>query len=347
MALTPEQYEARKSGIGASEVAAVLGLSSWAKKIDVYAEKRGLTGPVAETEAMEIGSLQEPTVAELFRRRTGGRVITVSEFVRTDYAIRFFSAAERDEAEKLGILRNDKTAPLFASCDRFAEFADGLVAVELKSVGLNNAWKWGDTGTDKYPVEYWIQVQAQLAVTGLATGYLCALIGNEFRYYRIERDDVFIRAAIDKIKTFWDNHVMTGEAPGEIDDSPAWRLILKERFPEAAKDKKAVETISDDDPVMSDAVKAARLFSEGKKWLETAKTKLQERIGNGRTIRNALAAATLVSSDKPTTKTDWKALAMSLGATPEQIKNHTTAGEPRAPYVKLTIKGEDDNESAD
>ena len=39
--LTTEQLEARKKGIGGSDVASILGLSPWKSQYQLYLEKRG------------------------------------------------------------------------------------------------------------------------------------------------------------------------------------------------------------------------------------------------------------------------------------------------------------------
>ena len=43
----------RRTGIGSSDIAGVLGLSPWASPYTVWADKRGRVPPVEQTEAME------------------------------------------------------------------------------------------------------------------------------------------------------------------------------------------------------------------------------------------------------------------------------------------------------
>lgn len=341
--LTPEQQAERLKGIGASEVAAVCGLSPWRKPVDIYAVKRGLIAPFEGNEFTKHGNGLEPYICQQFEEATGAKMLTVAEYCGTPEALERFGSDEIAYAIKYGMLRSPATAPVFASPDRIARFADGLCCVEAKNVGERQSDKWGDTSSDKYPVEYYIQVQSQLAVTGLKTGYLCAFIGgNDFRWYRIERDAETIRMLIDRCKTFWDNHVLTGEPPGEINDSAAWKAVLKDRFPTAGKNKKSVVTVPDDDPDMMEAVDAARSMKALKVRLETAKNRLQERIGDGYKIENATLSAVLVASDKPTVSTDWKAACKEANVPADIIARHTKTGEPKAPYVKLTVGGDED-----
>lgn len=340
--LTPEQQAERLKGIGASEVAAVCGFG-WDKPIDIYAVKRGLIGPKVETEPMRHGNGLEPYIVSCFESETKAKILTVAEYCQTREANEHFSGAELAYALKFGMLTTPVTAPVFASPDRIARFADGLCAVEAKNVGAPMGFKWGPTGGDKFPTEYYIQVQAQLAVTRLNVGFLCALIGgNDFRWYRIERDNDTIRMLIDRCKTFWDNHVLPGIPPGEINDSAAWKAVLKDRFPAAGKNKKSVVTVPDDDPDMMEAVDAARSMKALKVRLETAKNRLQERIGDGYKIENATLSAVLVASDKPTVSTDWKAACKEANVPADIIARHTKTGEPKASYVKLTVEWDED-----
>ena len=64
--MTPEQIAERKSGIGGSDLACVLGLSPWRSPVDVWLEKTGQNAvAVEETPAMYWGSQLEELVADL------------------------------------------------------------------------------------------------------------------------------------------------------------------------------------------------------------------------------------------------------------------------------------------
>ena len=67
-------HEARKSGLGGSDIAAVLGLSKWASPMDVWYQKRGLVDPLEESNAMRRGRLLEPAIAEWYAEETGLQV---------------------------------------------------------------------------------------------------------------------------------------------------------------------------------------------------------------------------------------------------------------------------------
>ena len=71
MSLTPQQLAERKNYIGASESAAVLGLSPFQSAADLYFEKVGDVEPRPATEAMESGTRLEPVIIDWCAARLG------------------------------------------------------------------------------------------------------------------------------------------------------------------------------------------------------------------------------------------------------------------------------------
>jgi putative phage-type endonuclease len=68
-----EWLAARRTGIGGSDIAAILGLSPWRTPLDVYRDKvDGAEQP--ETEAMRWGRLLEDVIAREYAVRAGVRI---------------------------------------------------------------------------------------------------------------------------------------------------------------------------------------------------------------------------------------------------------------------------------
>ena len=55
--------DVRKTGIGGSDVAAVLGISPWKSPLDVFLDKTGKSAPEPENDAMYWGTRLETLVA--------------------------------------------------------------------------------------------------------------------------------------------------------------------------------------------------------------------------------------------------------------------------------------------
>lgn len=168
----------RRTGIGSSDIAGILGLSPWATPYTVWADKRGLVPPVDETEAMEIGTALEEPIARLFQRRHGRPVRRVR-----------------------AILRHPEYPFALANLDRITD--GGKAVVEIKATSQ----RW-----DRVPDHYVVQVQWQLAVTGLPLGYLVPLAGTRLEPVTIRRDDELIADMLAAAEHFW-HQVQEGIEP--------------------------------------------------------------------------------------------------------------------------------------
>lgn len=207
--------EARRTSIGASESAAILGASPYDSPLSLYAKKLGLEPPQADDPArdlrLKLGLLLEPTIAKLYASDNpeAGTIVAPEPFtVYTHDAL-----------------------PSWMTCtpDRL-EFRGGALwgVVELKNVDvrLNRMW------TDEPPLAFQIQVQHQMAVVGVDHAVVAALIGgNHFRWALVERDDVFISSVLlPALKDFWGR--LQSQTPPEVDGTERTRDALKMLYPE-------------------------------------------------------------------------------------------------------------------
>jgi len=170
------QMNDRKHYLGASEAAAIVGLSRYRTPLDVWMEKVGQSEGPEETLAMKVGNALEPVVIGLFEETTGEDVIDrQKQILHPDHP---FIRATVD-----GITHN--------------------AVVEAKTSGSYEGW--GEEGTDEVPVEYIIQTQVQMAVTGLEIAWIPVLIGrSDFRVYKIRKNPDLIDAIIERELTFWE-----------------------------------------------------------------------------------------------------------------------------------------------
>lgn len=191
--LTPEMIEARKKGIGGSDVAAILGLSKWQTSHGLYLEKRGEIpdDPQEESEVMHWGNVLEDVVAKEFERQNNLKVRKRNQhFTHKEYPF------------------------LMANIDRSV---DGLKAVlECKTAGQFMVSDWGESGSEQFPDYYRVQLEHYMNVMGYKQGYLGVLIGgNQYRQYYIEQDQELSEMIIQACVEFW-ARVESGKPP-EID----------------------------------------------------------------------------------------------------------------------------------
>lgn len=218
--------EARRQGIGSSDAPIILGVSRWGSPLSLYHEKRGVdtrepeTGP---TDMRTIGLLAEPLIAELFTRDTGRAV-----HQPPPHSIWINPAAPclRTSIDRFQY-DNTRAVDAQAGPEEITEELRGIL--ELKNVSVYEAAHWLETG--EVPVEYVIQVQHQLNVTGAPYASIAALIGgSQFRWADIPRDEELIALLTEQELEFWDR-VQQGHPP-EADASDATRRTLRRLAPQ-------------------------------------------------------------------------------------------------------------------
>lgn len=185
----------RRRGIGGSDVAAVMGMSPFCTKRDLYYDKRGIQPVMDEEEdnwvAKEVGHRLEELVAEIFSRKTGFRV----------YAVR-------------KMFQHPLHPFMLADVDYFIEFADGTTGIlECKTTNYNCQNKWSN---DSVPANYEYQGRHYMAVMNLDKVYFACLYGNnesEFIIRCVERDLDIEEDLIAEEEFFWQENVEKGVEP--------------------------------------------------------------------------------------------------------------------------------------
>lgn len=78
-----EWLKTRQTGIGGSDVAAILGLSKWKTPLDIYLAKTGEVDQ-EQSQAAYFGTILEDIVAKEFQKRTGMKVQKVNSQLSRD-----------------------------------------------------------------------------------------------------------------------------------------------------------------------------------------------------------------------------------------------------------------------
>lgn len=180
--------EERKTYIGGTDTAPILGLSRWRTPLQVWSEKTGtLVREQKEGLHLTLGTRLEEVVAELFMQQTGKKVQRANE------------------------TKFHKAYPfLGANIDRRVVGEDAILECKTAS-----AWKAKEWDGEEIPREYILQVVHYLAVTGASRGYLAVLIGNQdFQIKTIERDEELIKEVTRKEVDFWNHFVLPKVMPG-------------------------------------------------------------------------------------------------------------------------------------
>lgn len=204
-----EWLEWRRHGVGASDVAAIIGVSPYASAFSVWAEKAGLTSGPEESEVMEAGRWLELAIGPWFAHRTG---LHVAEAQRQ---------CVHPEHEWMRC-----TADGFVfdySLSDGWDIADALGLLEIKT---SAGWaKW-----EAVPLHYQTQGQWAMAVTGAAQVWFAVLHARRLGIYELPRNQADIDYLTEAASVFWHDHVLTG-VPPDVDGSDATLATLKEMYP--------------------------------------------------------------------------------------------------------------------
>lgn len=211
--------ELRRHGIGGSDAAAIMGLNPWRSPIAVWAEKlpEGMedAAPITDepdSEAMYWGTVLEEPIARRFAQ------------LHPEIKVR----------RNNHIIYHQAHPFIFANIDRECHMKDGTVCgLEIKTSSQRGESNWED---DAVPIQYVLQVQHYMMVTGWDRFFVAALIGGQSYVEReIKRDDEIISQLEAKETEFW-HMVEERKAPEWDGTESAWEII-KALSPNATEGK--------------------------------------------------------------------------------------------------------------
>lgn len=184
----------RVTGVGASEAAILCGVGRFKSEYQLWLEKLGLDKEDARyAEQSKWGHLLEDPIAAAYEDETGRK--TMKPPPGTLYC---------DEEHPFMLCTLDRWQTIDPG-DKFYQTQEALtkslvVPLEIKTAHWNLKGNW----KEEPPIEYVIQVQHQLAVTGAPVGSVAALVGGMmFLWCDVSRDDEFIAQLRTIEGEFW------------------------------------------------------------------------------------------------------------------------------------------------
>lgn len=200
----------RKKGIGGSDAGAICGLNPYVSPMKVYQDKTSAEIADVDNESMRQGRDLEDYVAQRFMEATGLK------------------------ARRSNKMYQSKDYPfMLADVDRLIVGEDA--GLECKTANAYNADKWKD---GEIPAHYLLQCCHYMAVTGKKAWYIAVVIlGQDFKYVKISRDEDMIKNLIAIEENFWNNHVLSGIMPNP-DGSKTCDEVLEQYFHIARKNSK-------------------------------------------------------------------------------------------------------------
>jgi predicted phage-related endonuclease len=217
-----EFVERRRSGIGGSDVAAILGVSKWSDPIRVYLQKRGLL-EIEESAVMERGRYREDSILRWYADAHG--VTRLGSGFYTHPTHPWLIANLDDEV-------------YVESCD-----PEDVYIVDAKKVSFTRADEWGDDGSDQIPDDAFFQGLHYCYVRRRAKCVFVAEIGDRWppRIFEVKRDDELYELLLPQLESFWNDHVLKGEPPDPDFAKPSIIEAIKALYPSVAIEARTID----------------------------------------------------------------------------------------------------------
>lgn len=258
-------------GLGASDAAAILGVSRWHSPLDVWNQKMGIAKPEKKEEHQEWGLLLEPALAARYSQITGRRL------------------------RRVGTIRSKVHPLLYAHPDRLVVGESGLVEIKVS----RSAW-------DEIPIYYKTQaIQQMICADREWVDFAVLVHGQRFLtpIPRLERDRSIEPDFIAELEDWWQRHIIGGEPP-DMDGGEAGKQYLRKTYPEG--DGEIVATAQ-----MLPMIDQFRIAQHNRKQVEQEeerlKQKIQVLIGEGSSLVGPFGKISLARFNM--TKTAWESVA--------------------------------------
>lgn len=299
----------RRTGLGGSDIGAILGLSKYRSPVEVWLEKTGRSPGADETLQMRFGTYAEQFVADEYTAATGRRVQRYNAMLRhPDYpmVIGHVDRLVIPDGAKVASHRGEIRTDRLLECKTASAFA------------ASDASEWGPGGTDQIPTSYLVQVSTYEALTGCQYADLAVLFGNqELRVYHMTRDIDLEHELLRRAAEWWRMHVEADVAP-----EPQSEADVRLLYPQDSQ-----REIEADDEIACVCAELADLKSRIKALEDDeqkARDTLTAYMGAAAVLRwNGQTLATYKTA-RPSSRTDWKAVCKAAGVPESVIAQHTT-----------------------
>lgn len=285
MSLTDAQRALRRTGIGGSEIAAVLGVATRKTEdgavrtaFDVWFSK---VHPLEQIDSVDAqrGIYLEPGIGDWYLARTG--------------TTRGLSPGTvRHATEHVALCTPDLLA------------LDGNGRARLVSIKApRHSYEWGPDGSSDVPIDYVLQLQWEHLVcssfmsTGLDTALdLAAFVGGELRIYHFAADAEMQRWMLGAAKAWWSAHCGGVPTPPPLDASAGARVYLRKRFPSSTGEIRQATPPEEVLLLGLREAEAAQKATEGP--CDTARRRVEEAIGSDAGLESSAGVVTWKSDAK-------------------------------------------------
>lgn len=225
----------RQTGIGGSDISAIMGFNSYKTAYDLYHDKINDVVADAQSESAYWGTILEDVVAKEYALRNDCKVQKVNYMIRHpefDFAV-----------------ANIDRAVINPSISGNVRFKDGKLTtdrlLEVKTASEYMKSNWGDEESDQVPDNYNLQCQWYMGITGVNECDLALLLGgNKYRQYNIKFDPELFAILIEEARNFWVNHVLA-----RVEPTPTTLANAKAKYAKALPDSTLDLHFNDDENI--------------------------------------------------------------------------------------------------
>lgn len=250
--------QARRKGIGGSDIGAIMGWNKYKGPATVWAEKTGKKKSAAKNFKMIAGiELEEPILKWMLNQKV--------EFIRNGNHYSFKPVIKQPEA--MYQLKEEGFEHMLYNPDGIVksalhpELGIGLLEVKTASPFSNAA---DDMKAGVVPMSYMAQMQWGMGIFGLKWGLLFFSVDNrDPEYIYVEFDEEVFNSMKKFAKAFWDEYVVTGVMPAA---SGADMELIDGQL--AAKPELDDEIIELSDGFLMDTINAISSLKADKKRIE-------------------------------------------------------------------------------
>jgi len=253
---SPEWHAARATGLGGSEIAAVLGLSKWTSRYSLWCQKAGLLGEPKVNSQMTVGKYVEPAVIAWWQDQHP------EDYVKTSVGTYAHSDRSWQIANPDGLVYGDRRDPKAILETKFAVYD----------------YEWGTEGTDEIPPYYLTQCRWYLDVFGLDVCHVAVLFGGSGRFaeYVVRQDEADALLMRTEAQRFLDD-VATGNRP-DIDEHDATYEAIRAEHPGIERN----ESVELDADLWMDYTLAKIQAGEAERVRTRCKSKILDAMGDAR-----------------------------------------------------------------
>lgn len=293
-------HEARRNGIGGSDIGALIGASPHRTQYQLWLEKTNRHIESAPDEAarerMHFGTVLEAVVSAEYVRRTDATVQRVNAPLQHHECP--IARANIDRA----VVRPGSRARWDSTEHRLLG-AVGILECKTAHALAVASDEWGAAGTSDVPLHYYLQVQWYLGVARVEYGQLAVLFGGQhFRVYDIPADPALFASLLERADAWWRRHVI-----GDTPPDPTTEDEARERWPQHRVGRSLI--------VGPETAQAVRQYADLKREIAELEARAQcmrdqvcAAFEDAESITHAGQVIATWKTSKPSIITDWRAL---------------------------------------